>query len=118
MRYAIVADIHANLPALQSVLKHAKGNAVEAFWFVGDCLGYGAFPDEVVTELRVAHAVCIIGNYDLKVLRFKRKKKRICLNLYQRLKEDKVANLVKSNGKENPNCGRGSILRPSCSECS
>ncbi len=70
MKIALVADVHANLPALEAVLEHAAGKGCEAVWNAGDCLGYGAFPDEVVSLLR-EKALNILGNYDRKVLQVK-----------------------------------------------
>lgn len=74
MKVALIGDVHANLPALEAVLAHAHAQGVEAIWNVGDFVGYGAFPDEVVRRLREEEAVSIAGNYDLKVLQFKEKK--------------------------------------------
>ena len=44
MRIAIIGDVHANLPALEAILIHAKAREVESIWNVGDSVGYGAFP--------------------------------------------------------------------------
>jgi putative phosphoesterase len=74
MRVALIGDVHANLPALEVTLIHAQAQGVEAIWNVGDLVGYGAFPDQVVQRLREEGALSIIGNYDRKVLRFKKKK--------------------------------------------
>jgi putative phosphoesterase len=74
MKVALIGDVHANLPALEAVLAHAHQQDVEAIWNVGDWVGYNAFPNEVIHRLRQEHAVSIIGNYDLKVLKFKKKK--------------------------------------------
>jgi predicted phosphodiesterase len=42
MRYAILADIHANLAALQAVLDDiAKQGKVDEIWCLGDIVGYG-----------------------------------------------------------------------------
>jgi len=76
MRVALIADVHANLPALEAVLAHAKDQGVSKVWNLGDAVGYGAFPDEVVALLRKADVLSIIGNYDLKVLEFKEKGKK------------------------------------------
>lgn len=76
MRVALIGDVHANLPALEAVLQHARGEDVEAIWNVGDFVGYGAFPNQVIERLREAQAVSIAGNYDLKVLAFKKKSKK------------------------------------------
>ena len=68
MSVALIGDVHANLPALEAVLDHAAGQGVDAVWNVGDFVGYGAFPDEVVRRLRREGVLSIVGNYDLKVL--------------------------------------------------
>ena len=70
MRVALIGDVHANLPALEAVLEHAESQAVEAIWNVGDFVGYNAFPEEVVQRLRAEGAISVVGNYDLKVLKF------------------------------------------------
>jgi putative phosphoesterase len=74
MRVALIGDVHANLPALEAVLADAKRRRAEAIWNAGDFVGYGAFPDEVVGLLRQVETASIIGNYDLKVLKFQRKR--------------------------------------------
>lgn len=73
MKVALLGDVHANLPALEAVLAHARERGAQAIWNVGDFVGYGAFPDEVVRRLREEAALSIIGNYDLKALKFKKK---------------------------------------------
>ncbi len=73
MRIALLGDVHGNLPALEAVLEHARQQNVDAIWNVGDFVGYGPFPEEVIRRLRKEKALSIIGNYDLKVLKVKRK---------------------------------------------
>ena len=58
------------------MLKHARKRNVEAVWNVGDFVGYGAFPDEVVRRLQKEKALNVAGNYDLKVLQVEQKKKQ------------------------------------------
>ncbi|UCD97720.1 MAG: metallophosphoesterase family protein [Chloroflexota bacterium] len=69
-KIALLGDVHANLPALEAVITHAQNLGVETFWNIGDFVGYGAFPNEVVKRMRKKNFVSIIGNYDLKVLNF------------------------------------------------
>ena len=77
MRIALIGDIHANLPALEAVLAHAREQGIRRVWNVGDILGYGPFPDEVAQLLRKDEdIVSILGNYDRKVLRFKKKQEK------------------------------------------
>ena len=75
-KIALLGDVHANLPALEAVLAHAKKQGVIAFWNIGDFVGYGAFPDQVVKLSRKENFVSVIGNYDLKVLNFPKKDKK------------------------------------------
>ncbi|MFN2169716.1 MAG: metallophosphoesterase family protein [Anaerolineae bacterium] len=74
MKVALIGDIHANLPALEAVLAHAHGQGAGAIWNVGDFVGYGPFPDEVIARLRRDYALSTSGSYDRKVLRFKKRK--------------------------------------------
>jgi putative phosphoesterase len=73
MKVALIGDVHANLPALETVLARVHEAGVQEIWHVGDFVGYGAFPDEVVQQLRREDVLSIVGNYDLKVLKFKKK---------------------------------------------
>ena len=73
---ALLGDVHGNLPALESVLADAGRRGAEVYWDLGDCLGYGPFPDQVVARLRSLGAVSILGNYDAKVLAFPRKQEK------------------------------------------
>jgi predicted phosphodiesterase len=52
VKVALIGDVHGNLPALEAVLAHAAQQRVEAIWNIGDFVGYGAFPDEVVQRLK------------------------------------------------------------------
>jgi predicted phosphodiesterase len=74
-KIAIIADVHANIHALNAVMEDAKRRGVEICLNAGDFLGYGAFPDAVVQKLSSENVHSIIGNYDLKVLRKEKKKK-------------------------------------------
>lgn len=74
MQIALIGDIHANLPALEAVLAHARAHGAKAIWNVGDAVGYGPFPDETVRLLRQEEVLSIVGETDLAVLAFKHKK--------------------------------------------
>ena len=65
MRYAIIADIHANLAAFTAVLGDiARRGGVEEFWCLGDIVGYGPDPRQCLDLLRQHNHVCIAGNHD------------------------------------------------------
>lgn len=63
-RVGVIADVHANLPALQSVVRAAKSLGVERFLFLGDAVGYGPHPRECVELLASLAGVFIRGNHD------------------------------------------------------
>jgi len=68
MRYALISDIHANLPALEAVLADIGGRAdVGATYHLGDLVGYAPWPNEVVARLRNAAIPGVAGNYDSTV---------------------------------------------------
>ena len=68
MRYALISDIHANLPALQGVLADidARGDA-DATFHLGDLVGYAPWPNETVQLLRERGIPGVSGNYDSTV---------------------------------------------------
>lgn len=70
MKYALLSDIHANLHALQACIAHAQKQGVERFALLGDLVGYGAFPSEVVAlcqELQNNGAIVLRGNHEMLI---------------------------------------------------
>jgi predicted phosphodiesterase len=67
MRYALISDIHANLPALDAVLAHIHADAFDAVYHLGDLVGYAPWPNEVVERIRSAGIAGVAGNYDSTV---------------------------------------------------
>ncbi len=68
MRYALISDIHANLPALDAVLADiARRGDADATYHLGDLVGYAPWPDETVARLRERGISGIAGNYDSTV---------------------------------------------------
>ena len=68
MRYALISDIHANLPALDAVLADIDRRAdLDAIYHLGDLVGYSSSPNEVVDRLRTRGIAGIAGNYDSTV---------------------------------------------------
>ncbi|MFC2031814.1 metallophosphoesterase family protein [Chloroflexota bacterium] len=65
MRYAIIADIHANLAAFTAVLADIESrDGVEEVWCLGDVVGYGPNPCQCIELLRQCNHVCVAGNHD------------------------------------------------------
>jgi len=64
MRIALIADVHANLAALDAVLADAGSLGAEAVWQMGDVVGYGPHPNEVIRRLVECRAAGVAGNHD------------------------------------------------------
>jgi putative phosphoesterase len=68
VRVALLADVHANLHALEAVLAAARAERCERVWVAGDWLGYGAFPMETLGALEAVGAIGVHGDMDVEVL--------------------------------------------------
>jgi diadenosine tetraphosphatase ApaH/serine/threonine PP2A family protein phosphatase len=66
MRILLISDIHANLAALEAVIKDA--GKFEQIWCLGDVVGYGPEPNECINRLREFDLICLAGNHDLAVV--------------------------------------------------
>lgn len=64
MRLAIIGDVHANLPALRAVLEDIEQIGADATYCVGDVVGRGPHPVEVIDELRRREIPTVQGNWD------------------------------------------------------
>lgn len=68
MRYALIGDIHGNLPALEAVLAAIDARRdVDVVAHLGDLVGYAPWPNEVVSLLRSRSIAGVAGNYDSTV---------------------------------------------------
>ena len=62
MRVLILSDIHSNLEALEAALQQTE---FDLLWVLGDLVGYGANPNEVVEKIRQLEPALIVrGNHD------------------------------------------------------
>lgn len=64
MRYAVIADIHANLEALEVVLADSKEQKCTHYCCVGDVVGYNANPKECLDIIRTMGMPVVKGNHD------------------------------------------------------
>lgn len=70
MKYVVISDVHANWPALQSVY-NATSDA-DGYIFLGDLIGLGGFPKEVVGSIKSKSDHAIKGNHDVSVIENKK----------------------------------------------
>jgi len=64
VKIAAFSDIHGNLSALESVLKDINDRDIDMQFCLGDLVGYGACPNDVIELIRAHHIPTIMGNYD------------------------------------------------------
>jgi predicted phosphodiesterase len=65
MRLAVVSDIHGNLEAFKQVLLDIDRSKVDGVACLGDCIGYGPEPDQVVSLVRRKNIPSVMGNHEL-----------------------------------------------------
>ena len=65
MRALVLSDIHANIDALDAVLAEVSGDTYDQTLVLGDLVGYGASPNEVVDRIyELSPDIVIRGNHD------------------------------------------------------
>ena len=64
MKIALISDIHANIQALEAVWQDLQTQAPDEIYCLGDLVGYGAHPNEVIEFIRSESIPTIMGNYD------------------------------------------------------
>ena len=64
MKYAILGDVHANLDALETVVQAIRKEKVDAYFCVGDLVGYGSQPSECIKIIRELKCETVAGNHD------------------------------------------------------
>ena len=68
MKIAVMSDIHGNLEALDAVLEDVYSQRIEKIVCIGDLIGYGPNPEEVIQKIRQIDVCCTMGNHELGIL--------------------------------------------------
>lgn len=68
MKIAVISDIHGNIYALTKVLEDIDNQQVDTIICLGDLVGYGPHPNEVIAMIRRRNIICLKGNYDASVV--------------------------------------------------
>jgi len=68
MRVAIISDIHGNLTGFQEVLKDIEALSIDAIVCLGDNVGYGPEPEQVICRVQERNIPCVMGNHDRAVI--------------------------------------------------
>ncbi len=67
MKIAIISDIHGNLEAFKEVLADIDRANVGAIISLGDNIGYGPEPDQVIRTVRERDIPSVMGNHEMVV---------------------------------------------------
>ncbi len=67
MKYGVFSDTHANLEALEAVMREFETHKVDRIVCLGDTVGYGAQPNECCDLVRRAARFTVLGNHDAAV---------------------------------------------------
>lgn len=68
MRLALISDIHANLPALEGVLRDIRKHAPDSVISLGDQVNLGPCPRETLALLKAENVACLHGNHERYIL--------------------------------------------------
>ena len=68
MRVAVISDVHANLHALEAVVRQIELEGVDEIWNLGDTVGYGPRPNECCELIAPATTLSLAGNHDLAAI--------------------------------------------------
>lgn len=71
MKFAVIADVHSNIFALNAALEDIKKRGIERIFCAGDLVGYAPFPNEVIETIKKAKIPTVMGNYDEATAYFK-----------------------------------------------
>ena len=71
MRLLILADVHANVPALKAVLDYTSRWHFDTILSLGDQLNYGPMPGETLALLKDAGARLLLGNHEARLLKLR-----------------------------------------------
>ena len=64
MKRALISDIHSNIESLEAVLADIRGQGITEIYCLGDLVGYGPNPREVIDIVAAECQVCLLGNHD------------------------------------------------------
>ncbi|MDZ7548359.1 metallophosphoesterase family protein, partial [Clostridium perfringens] len=68
MKIAAISDIHGNIYSLLKVLEDIDEQRVDLIVCLGDLVGYGPHPNEVIALIKRREIPCLKGNYDASVV--------------------------------------------------
>jgi putative phosphoesterase len=67
IQLAIISDIHANLIALDAVLKDIKNSGLTQIYCLGDLVDFAPWGNEVIDRIQEKNIPCLLGNHDQRI---------------------------------------------------
>lgn len=64
---AIISDVHSNLEALEAVMEDIEKQGIKDIFCLGDIVGYGASPNEVIDLFKKYKIKSVRGNHDAAI---------------------------------------------------
>lgn len=68
LKFAIISDIHGNLDAFRKVISDLKSANISETICIGDCIGYGPQPEQVLAHVIEYNIPMTIGNHEMAVI--------------------------------------------------
>lgn len=96
MKVAVISDIHSNLEAFDAVYEKIEELGVDRIYCLGDIVGYGPNPREIVDSIRNTVRSCVLGNHDEAVIKEPKYFNRIP---YEAIKWTKVQLSIQCEGQ-------------------
>jgi predicted phosphodiesterase len=67
IRFAVISDIHGNMPALEVVLADIESRGIDQIYCLGDLVDFAPWSNEVIERIKKLHIPCILGNHDERI---------------------------------------------------
>jgi len=97
MRMAVISDIHGNLEAFKQVLMDIEKSDIDDMICLGDNIGYGPEPEQVVAMIKDHNIPTVMGNHELAVIN------QNCLSLFNPLARKSLLKTIKLLSEETIN---------------
>lgn len=122
MRLAVVSDIHGNLEAFKQVLLDIDRSEVDGVVCLGDCIGYGPEPDQVVSLVRRKNIPSVMGNHELGLVNksylgwFNQPTQRSLLLTQELLSSDTLPMILRLQSRRSLSSGFSSLMPTVCGQ--
>jgi predicted phosphodiesterase len=68
LKFAIISDIHGNFEAFRNVISDLESADISETICLGDCVGYGPEPEQVLAQIIQRNISMTIGNHEMAII--------------------------------------------------